>query len=71
MRIIPIFRIVNIMSRDRWKDNARLYQERGRVYLLKGDKEKAAADLKRAIELNPESENLITGNFKNYEAKNG
>ena len=48
-------------------DNAKLYQERGRARLLKGDKEGSMADLKKAIELNPENENQINGHFKNFE----
>lgn len=46
-------------------DHARFYQERGRARLLTEDKEGAAADMKRAIELAPENENKITGEFKN------
>ena len=46
--------------------NARFYQERGRVRLLKGDKEGSIADMKKAIELNPESETQISGNFDNF-----
>lgn len=49
---------------------AQLYQERGRVHLLMGDKAGAAEDLKKAIELAPEKENLISGNFNNFEKSN-
>ena len=35
-------------------DFAKAYSERGRAKNLKGDKEGALADLKKAIELNPE-----------------
>ena len=46
--------------------NAKLYQERGRVRLLKGDKEGSIEDMKKAIELNPESETQINGSFDNF-----
>ena len=49
---------------------AQLYQERGRIHLLMGDKAGAAEDLKKAIELAPEKENLISGNFNNFEKSN-
>ena len=49
-------------------ENARLYQERGRARLLKGDKEGSIEDMKKAISLDPEKENLINGNFQNFEA---
>ena len=49
---------------------AQLYQERGRVHLLMGDKAGAAEDMKKAIELAPEKENLISGNFNNFEKSN-
>lgn len=49
---------------------AQLYQERGRVHLLMGNKDGAAEDMKKAIELAPEKENLISGNFNNFEKSN-
>jgi hypothetical protein len=35
-----------------------------------GDKAGAAEDMKKAIELAPEKENLISGNFNNFEKSN-
>lgn len=46
--------------------NAVLYQERGRIHLLKGDKDGSVDDMKKAIELNPENEKQITGNYDNF-----
>ena len=48
-------------------ENAALYQERGRVRLLNGDKEGSVEDMKKAIELNPESEQQINGKFDNLQ----
>mgnify|MGYP003187852217 FL=1 len=50
--------------------DAQLYQERGRVRLLMGDKDGATEDMKKAIELAPEKENLISGHFDNFEKNN-
>ena len=46
-------------------ENAALYQERGRIRLLNGDKEGSIEDMKKVIELNPESEQQINGKFDN------
>ena len=45
--------------------NTVFYQERGHVRLLKGDKEGSIEDMKKAIELDPEQEKSINGEFKN------
>ena len=45
--------------------HAVFYQERGRVRLLAGDKDGSVEDMKKVIELNPESGQHINGEFKN------
>ena len=47
-------------------NNAKLYKERGRAKLLKGDKAGSLEDVKKSIELNPDSENTISGNYDNF-----
>lgn len=47
-------------------NNAKIYKERGRAKLLKGDKAGSIADVKKSIEINPDSENDISGNFNNF-----
>ena len=49
---------------------AKAYHERGRIKLLKGDKEGAAEDMKRAMELAPENSENINGEYNNYEELN-
>ena len=51
---------------DLMPDKAAFYQERGRVRLLGGNKEGAADDMKKAIEIAPEKEEQISGNFSNF-----
>ena len=46
-------------------ENAALYQERGRIRLLNGDKEGSIEDMKKVIELNTESEQKMKGKFDN------
>lgn len=46
--------------------NPHLYQERGRARLLRGDKDGSIEDMKKAIELNPDSEKQINGNYDNF-----
>ncbi len=49
---------------------AQAYHERGRIKLQKGDKEGAAEDMKRAMELAPENGESISGQYNNYEHLN-
>ncbi len=46
---------------------AKAYHERGRIKLLKGDKDGSVEDMKKAIELAPENEMNISGQYNNYE----
>ena len=46
---------------------AKGYHERGRIKLMKGDKEGSLADMKKAIELAPENGTNISGEYHNYE----
>lgn len=46
---------------------ARAYHERGRIKLLMGDKDGSVEDMKKAIELAPESEANISGEYNNYD----
>ena len=46
---------------------AKAYHERGRIKLLKGDKDGSVEDMKKAIELAPDSEANISGQYNNYE----
>ena len=46
---------------------AKAYHERGRIKLLKGDKDGSVEDMKKAIELAPENEINISGQYNNYE----
>lgn len=48
-------------------EKAQLYQLRGKLKMDSGDKEGALADMKKALELNPESENRISGHFDNLD----
>lgn len=48
-------------------EKAQLYQLRGKLKMDSGDKEGALADIKKALELNPESENRISGHFDNFD----
>lgn len=48
-------------------EKAQLYQLRGKLKIDSGDKEGALADMKKALELNPESENRISGHFDNFD----
>lgn len=48
-------------------EKAQLYQLRGKLKMDSGDKEEALADMKKALELNPESENRISGHFDNFD----
>lgn len=48
-------------------EKAQLYQLRGKLKMDSGDKEGALADMKKALELNPESENRISGDFDNFD----
>lgn len=48
-------------------EKAQLYQLRGKLKMDSGDKEGALADMKKALELNPESENHISGHFDNFD----
>lgn len=48
-------------------EKAQLYQLRGKLKMNSGDKEAALADMKKALELNPESENHISGHFDNFD----
>ena len=47
-------------------DNAHLYQGRGCARLLNGDKDGSLEDMKKSIELNPDSEKQISGNYDNF-----
>ena len=42
------------------------YHERGRAKLQKGDKQGSIEDMKKSMELNPEEENRISGEFNNF-----
>ena len=42
-------------------------KERGRNKLLKGDKDGSVEDMKKAMELAPETEENISGQYNNYE----
>ena len=44
-----------------------LYQLRGKLKLEQGDKEGSIKDMKKALELAPEQENAINGQFSNQE----
>ena len=46
---------------------AQAYHERGRIKLLKGDKDGSVEDMKKAMELAPETEGNISGQYNNYE----
>ncbi|MGL4853063.1 MAG: tetratricopeptide repeat protein [Phocaeicola sp.] len=46
---------------------AEFYHERGRVKLLKGDKEGSMMDMKRSIEMAPEGNSRFDGKHNNYE----
>lgn len=46
---------------------AQAYQERGRAKLLKGDKDGSTEDMKKALELAPESEASTSGTYQNYD----
>ena len=46
---------------------AQAYHERGRIKLLKGDKDGSVEDMKKAMELAPETEENISGQYNNYE----
>lgn len=48
-------------------EKAQLYQLRGKLKMDSGDKEGALADMKKALEVNPESENRISGHFDNFD----
>lgn len=50
-------------------DFARAYGERGRARLQKGDKEGSLADMKKALELNPNGEDAkkLNGTYSNFE----
>ena len=48
-------------------EKAQLYPLRGKLKMDSGDKEGALADMKKALELNPESENHISGHFDNFD----
>lgn len=48
-------------------EKAQLYQLRGKLKMDSGNKEGALADMKKALELNPESENRISGHFDNFD----
>lgn len=48
-------------------EKAQLYQLRGKLKMDSGDKEGALTDMKKALELNPESENRISGHFDNFD----
>lgn len=48
-------------------EKVQLYQLRGKLKMDSGDKEGALADMKKALELNPESENRISGHFDNFD----
>lgn len=48
-------------------EKAQLYQLRGKLKMDSGDKEGALADMKKALEPNPESENRISGHFDNFD----
>lgn len=48
-------------------EKAQLYQLRGKLKMDSRDKEGALADMKKALELNPESENHISGHFDNFD----
>lgn len=48
-------------------EKAQLYQLRGKLKMDSGDKEGALADMKKSLELNPESENRISGHFDNFD----
>ena len=51
---------------DLMPDKAVFYQERGRIRLLSGNKAGATDDMKKAIEIAPEKEEQISGNFSNF-----
>lgn len=46
-------------------DKAVFYQERGRIRLLNGNKNGAIDDMKKAMEIEPEKEEQISGSFSN------
>ena len=46
-------------------DNAAIYRERGRAKLLKGEKDESIKDMKKALELSPDSQKL-TGEFRSF-----
>ena len=46
-----------------------LYQERGRAKLLKGDKDGSWDDMRTSLELNPEANQQINGNYNNFETQ--
>lgn len=48
-------------------DNYEAYVLRGQISMAFGDKTGAAEDLKRAVELNPELLNQMSGEFKSKE----
>lgn len=50
-------------------ESSELYKARGGLRLALGDKEGAADDLKRSLELAPEEEKKLTGEFKSMESK--
>ena len=54
---------------DLMPEFAKAYAERGRAKNLKGDKEGAFSDLKKSIELNPESDEakLMNGEHSNFD----
>ena len=47
-------------------ESSLLYHYRGQLKLLMGDKEGSAEDLKKSLELEPEKEQQINGEFHNY-----
>ena len=49
-------------------ETASLYQLRGRIKLEKGDKDGSLADIKKALELNPNTESAINGQFNNFDS---
>ncbi|KAA6307092.1 Beta-barrel assembly-enhancing protease, partial [termite gut metagenome] len=48
-------------------DCAAAYHERGRAKLLTGDKDGAAEDMKKNLELNPKELNALNGTFDKQE----
>lgn len=54
---------------DLLPNDAQLYKERGRAKLMAGDKEGAASDMKKFIELDKTAESEITGQFTNKAAE--